>query len=99
MEVIDDFIECTKRYLNQGDITLEDLKSLEKRGKKILKRIKRDVLDRHIELVGNDEIEAAVKSQEEVLTGIFNEKRKKIEKKAEKQKNESNDKKENWREK
>lgn len=95
MEVIDDFIEYTKRYLNQGDITLEDLKSLEKRGKKILKRIKRDVLDRHIELVGNDEIEAAVKSQEEVLTGIFNEKRKKIEKKAEKQKNESNDKKEN----
>lgn len=93
MHVLDDFIEYTQQFLNHGDITLDDLKSLEKRGKQILKRIKREVLDKHIEIVGKEEIETAVKSQEEVLVGIFNNKRKKLERKAKRQKNEPNNKK------
>lgn len=81
LEVLDDFVEYTKRYLTQGDITIDDLKSIEKQGKKILKKIKKDVLDCHAETVGNSEIETVVKNKEELLKNLFNEKRKKLERK------------------
>ena len=81
LDVLDDFIKYTQRYLTQGDITIDDLKSLEKQGKKILKKIKKDVLDCHTEIIGNSEIETVVKIKEEELKKLFDEKRKKIIKK------------------
>ena len=81
METADVFIEYTKDYLSQSDITLDNLKSLEKQGNRILKGIQKDILHDHSEVVGQNEIEAAIKVKQKLLAETFNEKRKKLEKK------------------
>ncbi len=66
-------------------MTLEDINSIEKKSKKIIRKIKKNIIDAHVEVGGAVEIDMFVTKKQEYLKKKFDDKRKKISKKNSKQ--------------
>lgn len=81
LEEIDEFAEYTEQFISDGDLTLEDIDNIEKKSKKIIKKIKKNIVDAHEEVGGSVEIDMFVAKKQDYLKKKFDEKRKKISKK------------------
>ncbi len=85
LEEVDEFAEYTEQFISDGDLTLEDINSIEKKSKKIIRKIKKNIIDAHVEVGGAVEIDMFVTKKQEYLKKKFDDKRKKISKKNSKQ--------------
>lgn len=82
LDKVEDFIDYTHRYLAGSELSESENDSTEKQAKRILKKIKKDLLEEHSNIVGNLEIETFIKQKEEIVKNLFDEKRKRIRKKG-----------------
>lgn len=81
LEELDEFTEYTEQFISDGDLSLEDIDSVEKQSKKIIRKIKKNIIDTHAEVGGTTEIDLFVAKKQEYLKKKFDDKRNKIRKK------------------
>lgn len=86
LEDVDEFTEYTEQFLSDGDLSLEDIDRVEKQSKKIIKKLKKEIINTHAKVGGTTEIDLFVAKKQEYLKHKFDEKRKKINKKLKQQK-------------
>lgn len=85
LEEVDEFIEYTEQFISDSDFSIEDIDSVEKQSKKIIGKIKKNIINAHAEVGGTTEIDLFVAKKQEYLKKKFDDKRKKIKKKKFKQ--------------
>lgn len=78
LDELDSFIDYTKDFLSESKLNLEDIKKLEKQGKKIIKRIKKERIDKHLNVAGELEINTYFNEKKQELEKIFEDKTKKL---------------------
>lgn len=78
---IDDFIEYTGDFLSSGDINSENLKTIQKQAKKILRKMKKNLETHFLEIGGATEIELYIQRKEKKLKDLFEKKEKVVSKK------------------
>ena len=81
LDELDSFIDYTKDFLSDSKLDLQDIKNLERQGKKIIKRIKTERIDRHLNIAGELEINTYFNEKKQELEKIFEGKKKKLLKK------------------
>ena len=91
LDELDSFIDYTKDFLSDSKLDLKDIKNLEKQGKKIIKKIKKERIDKHLNIAGELEINTYFNEKKQELEKIFEDKTKKLLKKE--KANEARDKK------
>lgn len=80
LDKVDNFISYTDKYLSDSEISTTESNKTEKQSKRVLKKIKKDLLNEHSNVVGELEIETFMKKKEKQVTSLFAGKRKEIQK-------------------
>ena len=91
LDEADDFIEYAKGYISDSSITDNELKSLEKQSRRNLNCIKKDIIKEYETVGGKEEIDVFFAKKSDMLKYVFDNKKKKINKKAKRQENLTSD--------
>ncbi|MBD5086149.1 MAG: haloacid dehalogenase-like hydrolase [Clostridiales bacterium] len=73
---VDGFIEYTEDFLSNSDINLDDLKTIQKQAKRIIRRMKKHLEENFREIGGTHEIDVYIQEKEKQLKSLFDKKEK-----------------------